>query len=112
MGYDAEWAIAVFVFENARPASRAAVAIRLRRSRFVRSSTIAGRTVRISREAATAYVFDTGLALIFQRLSKACDKASSPVLTVSPRGFPTINVGSMTAWRGYRLGRDSEYFLP
>ena len=95
-----------------RRAESAAAAILVRRSRSSNASARRGSTARISRAAATAWFAEMGLAFTFQRLSRAWDRASRPVLTVSCFGFPSMSLGSISACSGYRFGRASEYLCP
>ena len=75
MSYEIEWASAVRVFENARPAVRAANASRLRSSRSPRFFISFGSDSSTSRAACTACRSETGLALTFQIDSSACESA-------------------------------------
>ena len=42
----------------------------------------------------------------------ACDRASSPVLSVSSSGMERVREGCKTACSGYSRGWDTEYFSP
>ncbi|MNN57004.1 hypothetical protein D3C81_1719670 [compost metagenome] len=61
--------------------------------------------------AEMAKVSESGLALMFQIDSSACDRASSPVETVTLAGTVSINCGSMMATLGQVQSRCREYFL-
>ncbi|MNJ53845.1 hypothetical protein D3C77_492570 [compost metagenome] len=93
------------------PALSAASAIRERSSLFERSRYSCGKHSKMSRIAEIAKLSETGLALIFQIDSRACDKASKPVETVTPAGTVNISSGSIIATFGQVQSRCREYFF-
>jgi hypothetical protein len=106
-----ECASAVLVLENAMPAFKAASAMRPRSSRLPSSRIRRGSTSRMSFTAEIANASEIGLALTFQIDSSACDKASSPLCSVTAGGSESISSGSMRAALGQVCGRCSEYFF-
>ena len=113
MSYEIEWASAVRVFENARPAVSAASAMRRRSSMSRRFFISAGSVASTSRAAVTAWLSDTGFALTFQIDSSACDSASRPRRQRTARRAATASApGRRSPPRARSRGRCSEYFLP